>query len=274
MAAFISHSITPIGLVPIYGRLVSRITTNWLDMCWHRFWNQVLSSGCLSFVMIFCLFFVTYYETKRKTQFSQHLINTCIDFFVCFFSSLFRTGIDFNSHPLTKAYECLSHNSKSIMDSIESKPLSATLLAYIQVFWNTKTYSDNNWYVILSQEFKCFSSIHLIHLIFFSFTKQTTKPLKILNGNTSETTEKVLNYIWHNSDAESHQRFGREVLSYAALSRYLSDDKDSAKSLAQNLFKTYINNLFETPISCYAIIKLWPLFKYKTSASVEVWPQR
>ena len=61
----------------------------------------------------------------------------------------------------------------------------------------------------------------------------------------------------------------REVLSYLALSYYLSKDFGNAKSIAERLAKTA--NVWQTPISCYAITKLWPLLKYKTSDSVKVW---
>jgi hypothetical protein len=139
-------------------------------------------------------------------------------------ASLLESGVDPISEHLTKAYNCLSLNSQSFIENINSKPLSAILFSYIQ----------------------------------------------ILNGRKSEA-KKWLNTLQTLNNLDGNDLFNGEVLSYLALSHYLSNDSQTAKSLALKLLKSHSSNIWETPISCYAIIKLWPLLKHKTSATVKVY---
>jgi hypothetical protein len=84
-----------------------------------------------------------------------------------------------------------------------------------------------------------------------------------LNGNVEETQ------IWMKELQELnnlHERnlLDREVLSYLGLAYYMTNDFSNAKRIGRLLLKG--SHLWQTPISSYAITKLWPILKNEGSS--------
>jgi len=66
------------------------------------------------------------------------------------------------------------------------------------------------------------------------------------------------------NNLDERDLLNREVLSYLGLSYYLTNDLSSAKQIGQRLLKS--SNLWQTPISSYAITKLWPVLRSQRSS--------
>jgi hypothetical protein len=96
---------------------------------------------------------------------------------------------------------------------------------------------------------------HPLSAIFYTYTQ-------ILRGNVEETQ------IWMKELQELNNLheslLDREMLSYLGLAYYLTNDFSNAKRIGQLLVKG--SNLWQTPISSYAITKLWPVLKNQRSS--------
>ncbi len=83
-----------------------------------------------------------------------------------------------------------------------------------------------------------------------------------MRGNVEETQ------IWMKELQELNNLheslLDREMLSYLGLAYYLTNDFSNAKRIGQLLVKG--SNLWQTPISSYAITKLWPVLKNQRSS--------
>ncbi|CAG2169065.1 unnamed protein product [Oppiella nova] len=148
-------------------------------------------------------------------------------------ASLLESGLDYSSKPLYKAYNCLSQNSQQFLTNIDFKPLTAILYNYIQ----------------------------------------------ILSGNTLESDvwmkavkKAMINHNKHNVNKNDDEVMDEVMVSYLALSALLSNDKSGAKAFGERLIHVPndMSALWRTPISCYAITKLWPVMaNMRSPATVE-----
>jgi len=86
--------------------------------------------------------------------------------------------------------------------------------------------------------------------------------IEILSGNIEESRVWIKALQPLNNLDESDLLNG-EMLSYLGLSYYLTNDLSQAKRIGEQLMKR--THIWQTPISSYAITKLWPVLKNKRS---------
>jgi len=99
------------------------------------------------------------------------------------------------------------------------------------------------------------TNTHPLSAIFYAY-------IETLLGNT-ENSQVLIQALKPIDNLVEKDVYDREMLSYLGLIYYKTNDLISAQKIAERL--TNRSKLWQTPISSYAITKLWPLLKYRTS---------
>ncbi|CAG2109863.1 unnamed protein product [Medioppia subpectinata] len=142
-------------------------------------------------------------------------------------ASLMESGLNFDTKPLYKAYNCLSQNSQKFLANIDFKPMTAVLYNYIQIL-SGNTLETDVWMKAVRKAF---------------------------NKADQRSPDGQLT-----SNAIDQEIIDEVMASYLALSAYMTDDMDGAKHFGQRLARTARSaTLWRTPIATYAITKLWPI---------------
>jgi len=118
----------------------------------------------------------------------------------------------------------------------------------------------------LAQAYQCLSNNtnvfvsnikkHPLSAIFYTY-------IQILNKNVEET-QIWMRHLRELNDLHERNLLDREALSYLGLAYYKTNDFSNAKRIGRFLMKE--SNLWQTPISSYAITKLWPVLKNQRSS--------